>query len=153
VTVFVLALDLFTKFLVFARIPVGVDVPLIEGLLSFIHVHNPGVAFGFMADLPENSRLAILTLIACCGILLISYLIYKNTKLNRVENFALAMMLGGALGNLVNRLWLGHVTDFIDFHWNNRYHFPAFNVADISICLGVALLFLSSVLPKNGTLS
>ena len=72
-------------------------------------------------------------------------MIRNNSNTKRAENFALALILGGAIGNLANRLWLGYVTDFIDFHWRSIYHFPAFNVADVAICLGVFGITIVSI--------
>ena len=67
----------------------------------------------------------------------------------KVSAFAFSLILGGAIGNLVDRLQLGYVVDFLDFHWQEIYHWPAFNVADSSIVVGVSLLFILSFFPQN----
>jgi signal peptidase II len=66
---------------------------------------------------------------------------------------AFSLVMGGAVGNLIDRLLLGFVVDFLDFHWNGYYHFPAFNVADSAICIGVGLLFLDMFLQNKATQS
>lgn len=140
--------DIASKLAVIASIEVGSDIPIIKNIFSLTHHHNVGVAFGFLSNIPSSFRIFLISSIAVCAIILILVMIRATEK--KAENIALAMILGGAFGNLANRLWLGHVTDFIDFHWRYSYHFPAFNIADIAICLGVGiLLFLVKHKNKN----
>ena len=134
-------LDLVTKFFVQRYLAVGDEIPILP-FLNITHVHNPGVAFGFLNGLPEAARPYILAaLAAAIGIWLIVQL--RNTSADaKLEIAIMSVVLGGAVGNLINRVTLGHVTDFIDLHWQRQYHYPAFNIADIAICLGVVGMIL-----------
>jgi signal peptidase II len=140
----VVALDLISKYTVHNAIDYGADIPLINGLLSFTHSHNKGAAFGMLSDLPAEIHLPFFSVVATVASIIIGILIYKTDLKKKLEIFSLALVLGGALGNLINRFWLGYVVDFISFHWNYTYTFPTFNVADIAICLGIGLILIIS---------
>ncbi|HEU5359819.1 MAG TPA: signal peptidase II [Candidatus Deferrimicrobiaceae bacterium] len=105
-----------------------------------VHVRNTGVAFGLLSNLnPKwvNPLLIVATLLAIASLLAYIYFLPHRGP----APFGLGLILGGALGNLIDRARFGYVVDFLDFHWH-RHHWPAFNVADIGITIGVFLLLL-----------
>jgi signal peptidase II len=138
----VCALDQWTKSLVDRALPLYHEQPLVPDLLSLRHARNPGMAFGLLArtGLPHQALwLDLVGLVALA--LLVAYLL-KLPKRPRLPRIALAMILGGALGNLADRIRLGYVTDFIHvFHGSWQFH--DFNVADSAITVGVILLLLA----------
>ena len=103
--------------------------------------HNEGAAFGFLNDAGGWQKW-FFTVISVIAAIVITYLIKKNPT-QKLFCFGLALVLGGAIGNLYDRITLGYVVDFLNFHVNNHY-WPAFNVADSAICVGVALLLVDS---------
>ncbi len=136
VVLFVLALDQATKALVRGSLAPGEENELLP-FLSFVHVHNPGVAFGFLGD----GGLPVLLVTAAALTLLVGY--FARHTQRALLWLPTGLLLGGALGNLLDRIHQGYVTDFIHFpHW------PAFNVADVCITGGVVALVL--VLERNG---
>jgi signal peptidase II len=118
----------------------------ITGFLSIVLVYNPGAAFSFLADAGGWQRWFFTLLTIAISVVLVVAL--RRPHASRVVPLALALVLGGALGNLWDRLTLGHVTDFVLVHWN-EHTFPAFNVADSGISVGVALLIWESVWPRR----
>lgn len=127
----VLSLDQFTKFLVISRLSLNQSVPVLRGILHITRVHNRGAAFGILKD-----QLGLFILASLFAIALI-YSNLKNTgfKKEPVYSASLSLILAGAVGNLIDRLRLGYVVDFIDFRiW------PVFNVADSAITVGAILL-------------
>lgn len=137
---FVVALDQGTKWLVSVRLEEFKEYPVIEGFFSLQFVRNPGAAFGML----ENQRwLFILVSIgAVCGMLY--YLRLPEGK-HRMVRWALGLLMGGAVGNLIDRVRFAKVVDFFLFYWRD-YVFPNFNVADIAINCGVGLFILHLIL-------
>lgn len=122
-------------------LPVGSGVVLVPGLLNLVHAHNPGVAFGMLAGL-GGWQLPLLVTIAAVAIGVLGVWLVRLGESESATRVALAGILGGAVGNVVDRLAWGHVVDFIDLHWG-AWHYPAFNVADSAITLGaIALVWL-----------
>lgn len=119
------------------------SVPIIEPFLSFTLAHNPGAAFSFLADKGGWQKwfFSGLALIVSLGIMV--YL-RKVPKIATALSTGLAMILAGALGNLIDRVRLGYVIDFIHVHNSTGWNFPIFNVADMAINLGVALILIDS---------
>jgi signal peptidase II len=145
----VAALDQWTKSRVRQAIPLHHERPLIDGLLSLRHGRNPGLAFGLLsrADLPHQSLWLAVAGLACLALLLL-YMLRVPAR-PRLPRVALALILGGAAGNLLDRSSLGYVTDFVHvFHGTWQFH--DFNLADAAISVGVALLLLSGLLPRDG---
>ena len=129
----VLALDVGTKILVRASLPMGTEVHLLP-FFSLTHVENTGIAFGLF---PGRNAILI-----GLGILIMTVMTFSAIRLLRQDRFiglVLAAVLGGALGNIADRVFNGAVTDFLDFYWG-AYHWPSFNVADSAICVGMVLL-------------
>ena len=139
VFIVVLVADLYTKHLAQQMLVLGEPVEVIAGLFNFTLVYNPGAAFGLFGDLSPVVRrvtLATVSLIALCVIF--RFLVHE-AKDDAVSRVALVAVLGGALGNIVDRIRYDAVVDFLDFYWGS-YHWPAFNIADSAICVGVAVL-------------
>jgi signal peptidase II len=136
----IVAFDLFTKHLIEQAFQHG-DRQTITSFFELVRFHNEGAAFSFLANAGGWQKW-FFTAISVVAIIVITYLIIKNLH-NKLFCFGLALVLGGAIGNLYDRLTLGYVVDFLYFHVNNFY-WPAFNVADSAICIGVALLLWDS---------
>ncbi|BDX04239.1 lipoprotein signal peptidase [Marinomonas pontica] len=110
--------------------------------------YNTGAAFSFLAQAGGWQRW-FFSFIAFAVVVGISWRLVKIADSNRLESFALTFILGGAVGNLYDRLVYGHVVDFLQFHWQQSWYFPAFNLADSAITLGVILMLLESVVTKK----
>jgi signal peptidase II len=139
----IVALDQATKAMVRAWLPLYESVEIVPGLLNFTHVRNTGAAFGMLnaADFPLKSLLiAAIALAGLIGVALYAATLGRDERMART---ALALILGGAAGNLIDRLVDGSVVDFVDVYWRS-YHFWAFNVADSAITVGVALMLLDA---------
>ena len=137
----VVVLDQLAKAVVVRTIGLHDYVPLVDGLLSLSHVRNHGAAFGLLSDwnLPYQSLLlSVLSLLALGAIA--AYFV-RLPEAARLPRLALALVLGGAIGNVVDRLRLGYVVDFVHIYWR-EYQWPDFNVADSAITIGVALLVI-----------
>ena len=135
-------LDLFTKQLVQAHLHIGDKRPVIEGFFYLTHVRNPGGAFGILANSPENVRLIFFVGISLLAIGIILSFFRKLAPGDRLPALALAMILGGAVGNLVDRVRLGEVVDFLHVRLWKGYSWPDFNLADSFIVVGVGLLLM-----------
>ena len=141
----VLVLDIVTKRWVESVLLHGQQIPL-TGFFNLVLTYNAGAAFSFLSDASGWQRW-FFSAIAASASGLIIYLLRKHAA-DKLFCMALSLILGGALGNLWDRITLGHVVDFLDFHVSN-YHWPAFNVADSAIFLGAMLLILDSFRRKE----
>jgi signal peptidase II len=141
-TIAIVFLDQVTKYAVMSHLSLGEIRPVIEGFLNLTYVRNTGAAWGMMSGF--NVWLTALSVV-----MLALIVVFRRSFLNDTwpHRLALGLMLGGIIGNLLDRVRLFSVVDFLDFHWGAHYHFPSFNVADAAICVGVALYILSSALP------
>ncbi|WP_111639814.1 signal peptidase II [Marinomonas shanghaiensis] len=110
--------------------------------------YNTGAAFSFLAQAGGWQRW-FFSFIALAVVVGISWRLIKIAETNRLEALALTFVLGGAIGNLYDRLVYGHVVDFLQFHWQQVWYFPAFNVADSAITIGVILMLLESFVSKK----
>jgi len=137
----ILVLDQLSKLVVIRSLGLGQSVPVIPGLFNLVYVQNPGAAFGFLASLPEGVRSPFFILISVTAAVLIIMYHARHLRSQVLPSLALGMILGGAIGNLIDRLRYGMVIDFLDFYLD-RYHWPAFNVADSAISVGVGLMVL-----------
>lgn len=138
----VLAVDQFTKWLIQQDVPVNTGRP-ITGFFNLVHYENPGAAFSFLAAADGWQRW-LFTGLALAASALIVWLLFRHRG-KTLFSLALALILGGALGNVADRLVWGHVTDFLDVYVTlngQQWHWPAFNVADSAITLGALLLLL-----------
>jgi len=140
-----IVVDQASKLGVIGTIPVFGSVQVIPGFLDLVHVHNPGVAFGFLNNLGAAYQKIVTTLLALGALVGIAYYARHVRADEWLARLGLSIILGGALGNLIDRLRLGYVTDFVDVYWGT-WHFWAFNVADASITIGAMLVFADLLL-------
>jgi len=138
-------LDQATKSLIIQTLQVGQGIRIIPGFFDIVFVLNPGAAFGFLATVPAEVRNPLFILISVVAAALIVLYQARYLGANRLVSFALALVLGGAVGNLIDRLRYGMVVDFLDVHVG-QCHWPAFNVADSAISIGVGLMILDILL-------
>ncbi len=146
----VVFLDQVTKALVRSSLSLFEKIPLLP-FLNLTHVRNQGAAFGILNNLPEEVRLPLFITIFAVAIFVIFFFLKRANKGERLLILSLSLILGGAIGNSIDRLRLGYVTDFIDLHWlgNPKYHWPAFNAADSAITIGVALIIIETLILKK----
>jgi signal peptidase II len=137
----IVLLDQGTKVLVVRFLGLHEYVPLVDGLLSLSHVRNRGAAFGLLSDWDVPSQSVLLAVLSLCALVAIAFYFLRLPVAARLPRLALALVLGGAVGNLIDRARLGYVVDFVHAYWR-RYQWPDFNVADSAITVGVALLVL-----------
>jgi signal peptidase II len=143
----VIILDQITKIFILKTLPLYHSITIIPGFFNITHIHNPGGAFGFMAHQNSSLRSFLFILLALIAVCLIFYF-YKST--NRTHPFlasGFALILGGAIGNLIDRIRFGKVVDFLDFYVHS-YHWPAFNVADSAITVGVTIFIFHLLFRK-----
>jgi signal peptidase II len=141
----VIVADQAAKALVQARIALYDSSPIVAGIVDLVHVRNTGVAFGVLNEsrVPFKTAATItMALLALGGIGLYARQLRSR---ERIARLGLSLILGGAAGNLVDRLRVGYVVDFVDVHWRN-WHFWAFNVADSAITIGAILVFVDLLL-------
>ncbi len=137
----VVALDQASKAVVVRTLDLHDYVPLVDGLLSLSHVRNRGAAFGLLSDWDLPHQSVLLSVLSIVALLAIAAYFVRLPAAARLPRLALALVLGGALGNLVDRVRLGYVVDFIHVYWR-QHQWPDFNVADSAITIGVTLLVL-----------
>lgn len=133
--------DAWTKWLVSTRIDLHESIPLIPDYLQLVHVRNTGAAFGIGANADSRIVPYLLNLGAIGVFFVVVAYAFRAAVTDRVLQTGLHLILGGAIGNLIDRFRLGYVVDFVDV-FVKQHHWPAFNVADSAICVGIALLFL-----------
>lgn len=131
--------DQLSKLYIDRRFALYESLKVLENFFHITYVRNKGAAFGILAD--SAYRVPFFSAVALLAVVGILWYLRQVPDDQRVQQVGLSLVLGGAIGNLVDRVRLGEVIDFIDVHWH-RYHWPAFNVADIAICVGVGLLLL-----------
>lgn len=136
----VVGLDIYTKHLIEAAFQLG-DSKFVTSFFNLVRFHNEGAAFSFLANAGGWQKW-FFTAVAVIAVVVIAYLIRKHAT-QKLFCLGLALVLGGAIGNLYDRLTLGYVVDFLYFHINDLY-WPAFNVADSAVCVGVAILLWDS---------
>ncbi|HUF46550.1 MAG TPA: signal peptidase II [Vicinamibacterales bacterium] len=140
-----IVLDQITKYAITMTIPLYGSVTVIPDLLNLVHVRNPGVAFGFLNNLDPAYQKLVTSLLALTALVGIAYYARQVRPEEWLARLGLSVILGGALGNLFDRLRQGFVTDFMDVYWGT-WHFWAFNVADASITIGAILVFADLLL-------
>ena len=120
--------------------------PLVDGFWSWTYAENPGAAWSFAAQWPDAVRVPFFHAVSAIALVLITFFYRRLGPDQKRLRIALSLLMGGAVGNLLDRLVRGYVIDFIDWHWNYKAHWPTFNVADVGITVGVALIFLDALL-------
>lgn len=141
----IIVLDAWTKWLVAARIGLNDSVTLVPDFFQLVHVRNTGAAFGIGANATSQFVPLLLNVGAIGVFCIVVVYAFRAAVTDRVLQTGLHLILGGAIGNLIDRFRLGYVVDFLDVYVNvggRPHHWPAFNVADSAICVGIALLFL-----------
>ena len=144
----IVAFDQLTKFIVDRSMPLHHSIPIIGGFFSLTYVRNTGAAFGIFAGSAEIFRRPFLILVS---VVAIGFIVVMLKRLRDSEKWlvtALAFILGGAVGNLIDRVVYGEVIDFLDCFWGS-YHWPAFNVADSFITVGVTITLFILIKAKD----
>ena len=137
----VLLLDRITKWAISQTIPLEDAINIIPGFFRLTHLENTGAAFSLFADSPSPFRTTLLIGFSVAALAVISVLLWKDRSVFHSGTLALSLILGGAVGNLWDRVSDGKVTDFLDFYIGT-HHWPPFNVADSAIVVGALLLFM-----------
>ena len=150
IAVVVVVLDQLTKLVVLHRLAPGAPVTVVPGLVALTLVMNPGLAFGLLGSVPRTWRwlVAALSLVALGVLARVALRMLPAS--GPVGKVAIGLIFGGAVGNLIDRARFGAVVDFVDVHWRG-WHWPAFNVADSAITVGVALLAARLLLTRPAT--
>lgn len=138
-TIIPLIIDIITKNIIKSKLMLYESIPVIDGFFNIVYVLNPGAAFSFLHDMNETYRRTFFISITIIAILVVLYIFAREKSKINMAGFAL--ILSGAVGNLIDRIIIGKVVDFLDFYYKT-YHFPAFNVADSCITIGVALIII-----------
>ncbi len=140
-TIVIILFDQWTKLIVTSNLGVGQGFEAISDFVNIVHARNPGAAFGILAGVSVDLRHFVLIGISVTSILFIIALLIYSTDLDCPLLVGYSMFVGGATGNLIDRLRYGEVVDFLDVHWG-AIHWPAFNVADSALCLGAGLFLV-----------
>ncbi len=139
--------DQVTKAAVRGRLPLHASETIIPGFFDLTHVRNTGAAFGILSAVDFPFKAAIIALMATAALVAVAVFAAQLSPHQKLARAGLALILGGAVGNLVDRVTVGYVLDFVDVYWRD-WHFWAFNVADAAISVGVAGMLLDLVLPR-----
>jgi signal peptidase II len=138
----VFGLDRLTKWMIETQFSTYDTKAVIPGFFNIVRSQNPGVAFGIFAENASQSRTPILIGLSIVAVLLLAIMLWRIDRLDTPSAMGLALIFGGAMGNVFDRVRVGSVTDFLDFY-AGTYHWYTFNIADASICTGAGLLILS----------
>lgn len=146
----VVLLDRWTKRLVAARIGMYAHIQIVPGFFRLTHTENTGAAFSLFADSPSHWKTVLLIGFSMIAMVIVSVLLWKQTRPLTITGIALSLILGGAVGNLWDRLASGRVVDFLLFYVK-QYQWPVFNLADSAIVVGAGLLVIEILWGKSGT--
>lgn len=144
----VLVLDQASKLFVSANMGLGESIPVIPGLFHITLVRNSGMAFGLLSAHAVPYKPILVTLLSIVALGAVAAFAIRTPSHERLSHFGLAFIVGGAAGNIIDRIRLGYVVDFLDIFYRGS-HWPAFNVADAAICTGVGLLLLDTLLHRE----
>ncbi|MDJ0830216.1 MAG: signal peptidase II [Desulfobacterales bacterium] len=147
IAIAVVCLDQISKAIILKTLPLYQSVEVIPGFFNLTHIHNPGGAFGFLADQTSTLRHFVFLIVSLLAIGLIFYFYKKTPQSHPWLASGFALIFGGAIGNIIDRLRLGEVVDFLDFYIG-RWHWPAFNVADSAVTIGIFIFIYHMVLKK-----
>lgn len=147
---FVVVLDRLSKLAIERNLSLHDSISLIPGFFRLTHVENRGAAFGLFADSPSEWKIAGLVLFSLVALVIVATLLWKNSHSMTTTGIGLSLILGGAIGNLWDRVFSGHVVDFLLFYVG-QYQWPAFNVADSAIVIGAGLLVFEILFIKSPT--
>lgn len=146
----VVILDQFTKWLIVRDMTLHESIPVIDSFFHITYVRNRGGAFSILADQPDFLRLPFFLTVSVVAFGALVYFLRTVGEHQKLLLFALAGILGGAIGNFIDRASVGTVVDFLDFHWRG-YYFPAFNVADSFITTGTVVVLIYSLFVSEET--
>jgi len=146
VSIIVILLDQATKILIDRTMVLHTSIIVVKDFFDITYIRNKGAAFGFLAD--SSYRLPFFIMISGVALIVILGIFRKLRPEQTLNSFSLSLIFSGALGNLIDRVHLGEVIDFIYVHWYQHY-WPAFNVADSAICVGVFLLAIEMLLDER----
>jgi signal peptidase II len=144
----IVVIDQLTKWVVDRTMPLHHSIPVIDGFFSLTYIRNTGAAFGILAGSAAAFRLPFLLLFSALAIGFMVMMLRRLPEREKGLITALSLILGGAIGNLIDRVVYGEVIDFLDFYWGS-YHWPAFNVADSCITIGVAITIFYMIKAKG----
>ena len=150
VTLAVIILDYLSKtWIIDSMEPYSAEaaISVIDGFFRIIHVHNHGAAFSFLADYPGWQKWLFSSIAVLVSLFLV-YLLRETPRQRWFLNTGYALVIGGALGNLYDRLVYGYVIDFLDFYVG-MHHYPAFNIADCGVCTGVAVIMICEIFVRK----
>lgn len=134
----VLVVDQATKFFIYHAMPLYDEITVVPGFFSIVHYHNPGGAFGIFSGTENAFRHVFFLVVSILALGLVLYFYRSTPKTHRFLSTGFALIFGGAVGNLVDRFHLGQVIDFLDVYVNG-WHWPAFNIADSAISVGIGI--------------
>ena len=137
----IVVFDQLTKAVIRSKLALHDSVNVLPGMLDITHVRNTGAAFGMLNEMQFKYKAAVMVLIAIVALVAVGMYAMTLPREQRIARFGLALILGGAVGNLIDRALTGYVVDFVDVYWRG-IHFWAFNVADSAITVGVVLMLL-----------
>ncbi|QTA88619.1 signal peptidase II [Desulfonema magnum] len=143
----IIIFDQITKAVILNTLAIYESVTVISGFFDITHIHNPGGAFGFFADHNPMLRKILFLFVSSFAACVVLYFYNKTPKTHPLLATGFALIFGGAVGNLIDRIRFGKVVDFLDFYIGN-WHWPAFNVADSAISVGVAVFVIHIFLNK-----
>ncbi len=141
ISAMIVVADQLTKALIRSKLALHDSVNVVPGFLDITHVRNTGAAFGMLNDMHFQYKAVVMVLIAVVALVAVGAYAMTLPREQRIARFGLALILGGAVGNLIDRALAGYVVDFVDVYWRG-IHFWAFNVADSAISAGVVLMLL-----------
>lgn len=144
-----IALDQVTKVYVHTTFTLGESIPVIKNFFNITYVRNFGAAFGFLAESHPTFREIFFLSMPPIALLVILKLLKDTKDEDQLQIISLSLIFGGAIGNYIDRIRFRYVIDFLDFHINNRYSWPAFNIADSAIVIGVGILLLIMFLERK----
>lgn len=147
IIVLIFAADQITKNLVERTVPHGVMIPVIPGFFDLIHTENSGIAFSLFAGASGSWKMALMIGVSIALLVAVVIVALKSKEMNWGTGVGLALVVGGACSNLLDRMRFGQVVDFLDFYYRS-YHWATFNVADSAIVVGAGLLLLQVFLSK-----
>jgi len=144
----VVAIDQITKALVRQMLPLHESVSIVPGLLDLTHVRNTGAAFGLLNAVDFPFKAVLIPLVAAAALVAVGLYSASLAHHQMLARIGLALIIGGAAGNLLDRVVVGSVVDFVDVYWR-AWHFWAFNAADSAITIGVAVMILDMIGPRH----
>jgi signal peptidase II len=145
----IIVVDQITKLLIISKLHLHESVPVIPGFFNLTYIHNLGAAFGMLNESSATWRTPFFIIVPMLALGFVAQVFRTLPAAERWMSTALALIVGGAIGNFIDRVRLGWVVDFLDFHWNNKVHFWIFNVADSAITVGVVLILIDSLIRKK----